>query len=161
MTVLSNPRLFIFITKVVALPLAGASTFSRIPKLFATAATALGSYLTYRLYRFAKPFLATKIETTEEKAVFTLPGEGDTVLPWPKIDLAGRCSTKKGSPFLFVYSKDSDKLITIPFEYENMKMLQKTLEEKTPFETFFFEPGMSLRAVLRDRFPGVGDGIDD
>ena len=156
MTVISNPRLFIFFTITAALPIAGASTFANFPKLFATAATALGCYLSYRLYRFAKPFLSTQIVTSGDTAVFTLPGEGDTVLPWSEINLAGKCSTKKGQSFLFVYHKERDKLITIPYEYQNMKGLQKTLEEKTPFESFFFEQGMSLRGVLQERFPNAG-----
>ncbi len=153
MTVTSNPRLLIFYSLLGAFPLSGLYAFSRIPPLAGAAALAVGAFLSYRLYRFAMPYLGTKIVTGEDGITFTLPGEGDLVFPWNEVSLTGKCTAARGKPFVFAYHAGRDRLISIPYEYTDMKGLESELAEKAPFETFHFLPGMSLRAVLRERFP--------
>jgi hypothetical protein len=157
MTLTSNPRLLIFFTILIGLPLSGAASFSYFPTAVAAGALAIGGFLSYRLYRFALPYLGTKIETRENDILFSLPGEGDVSFPWKKVSLSGRCTAYRGRPFVFVYHAGRDKLITIPYEYTDMKGLESALEEKSPFEIFHFEPGMTLRGILKERFPQNGE----
>jgi hypothetical protein len=158
MTLTSNPRLIIFFTILTGLPLSGAASFNFFPPTLAAGALALGGFLSYKLYRFAQPYLGTKIETGKDAILFSLPGEGDLAFPWKEVSLSGRCTAYRGRPFVFVYHAGRDKLITIPYEYTDMKGLESTLEEKSPFEIFHFEPGMTLRAILKERFPQNAEG---
>ena len=158
MTIASNPRLLVFFTVLAALPLAGLSAFSYLPPIGGGAALGIGLFLSYRLYRFALPYLATKITTEESGLTLSLPGEGDVTIPWTEVSLSGRCTQTRGKPFLFVYHAGRDKLIAIPYEYSGMKGLESDLSEKTPFEAFHFLPGMNLRKVLEERFPEAACG---
>ena len=153
MTPASNPRLFLFYTLLVAFPAAGLSAFSYLPPLAGAAAFAVGAFFSYRLYRFAVPYLGTRITTDEAGVTFTLPGEGDVTFPWKEVSLSGKCTSARGKPFVFAYHAGRDRLISIPYEYTDMKGLETELAEKTPFETFHFLPGMNLRGILQERFP--------
>ncbi len=153
MTPLSNPRLFIFYGLLVSFPLAGLYVFSRLPLLPGSVALAAGAFMSYRLMRFARPYLGTKVTTSSEGLTFTLPGEGDLAFPWSEVSLSGRCTSARGKPFIFAYHAGRDRLISIPYEYTDMKTLEEELASRTPFETFHFPPGSGIRAVLQERFP--------
>lgn len=153
MTPLSNPRLFIFYSLLVSFPLAGFFVFTRLPPMPGAAALAAGAFLSYRLMRFAKPYLETKIITGEEGITFTLPGQGDETFPWEEISLSGKCTHTKGRSFIFTYNAGRDRLISIPYEYTDMAALEDELAARTPYEVFFFPPGASIRGVIQERFP--------
>ena len=155
MTPISNPRLFIFYSIMLGMPLLGALSFKVYPPIVAALLTGAGCFLSYRFFKFAQPFLSTRITTTEEGITFTLPKEGDVVFTWKEITLAGKCLLPNGKPFIFAYHLGRDKLITIPFEYQDMKGLQAELEKKTSFETFKFEAGRSIHDVLTERYPEI------
>jgi len=155
MTPLSNPRLLIFFAIITALPLLGLLAFKTYSSVVGAVLTGLGCWLSYRLYRFANPFLKTMITTSDEGITFTLPNEGATNFLYGDIALSGRCTSDRGKPFLFAYNPSRDKLITIPYEYEDMKGLQAELERKTSFEDFHVQQGRSINDILRERFPEV------
>ncbi len=155
MTPLSNPRLLIFFTIIAALPLMGLLAFKAYSPIMGSALTGLGCWISYRLYRFASPYLKTMITTSDDGITFTLPKEGDTHFPYGDIALSGRCTSERGKPFLFAYNPKRDKLITIPYEYHDMKTLQEEFERKTNFENFHFTAGRTIHDVLKERYPEV------
>jgi hypothetical protein len=114
---------------------------------------ALSFFIDYRLFRFAWPYLKTKVVTDESAITIFLAG-GQEAFPWPEVTLSGKCvpQAKGGKPFVFVYNQGKDRIIVIPYEYSGMRDLENTLAEKTSYEVFRLSPGQDIRQILHDRY---------
>jgi hypothetical protein len=147
----SNPRLLIFFLLLVALPLGGIAFYPHLPQLAGGLVIGLCLFVDYRLFRFAQPYLKTNIITDETAATIHLPNQ-EEVFPWAEITLSGKCIFERGRPFVFLYHRGRDRVITIPYEYTDMPGLEKTLSEKTPYEVFRLASVIELRQTLHDRY---------
>ncbi|MDR1625969.1 MAG: hypothetical protein LBT33_05455 [Spirochaetia bacterium] len=147
----SNPRLLLFYFLLAALPLGGLAFYPHLSQVMGGIVLAASFFIDYRLFRFARPYLKTKIVTGETDAVIHLPNQ-EEIFPWTEITLSGKCLLERGRPFIFLYHRGKDRVITIPYEYTDMPGLEKTLSEKTPYEVFQLSSAMDLRQILHDRY---------
>jgi hypothetical protein len=148
MTFRSNPRLFIFYVILAALPLGALALYPRVSQVAGGLILGVSLFVDYRLFRFAQPYLKTKIVTGEADIRVYLAG-GEEVFPWEEITLSGKCGFK-GKTFVFLYHKGKDRIITIPYEYSAMPDLEKTLAEKTSYEVF--PSDADIRRIIYDRY---------
>jgi hypothetical protein len=148
MTFRSNPRILIFYSILVALPLGALALYQRVPQIAGGLILAASLFVDYKLLRFAQPYLKTKIITAEPNIRVYLAGKEET-FAWEEVTLSGKCEFR-GRPFVFLYHLGRDRIITIPYEYSDMSNLEKTLMEKTPYE--IFPPGVDIRRVIYERY---------
>jgi hypothetical protein len=152
MTLRSNPRLLVFFLILGALPLGALALYPRLPQLAGGLVLGLCLFIDYKLFRFARPYLKTKIVTDETALTVYLPNQEES-FPWAEITLSGKCVFAGGGrPFLFLYHLGRDRIITIPREYADMPVLEKTLAEKTPYEVLQLSSAQELRQTLHDRY---------
>jgi len=124
--------------------------YPRLSPIIGSVVIGVSVFIDYKLYRFAQPYLKTKIVTDESGVTVFLAGQEET-FPWEEIVFSGKIFVQKsGKPFIFLYHLGKDRVITIPYEYTNMKSLEQTLTEKTPFETI--PPGVDLRKIIIERY---------
>ena|GEM_PF-1339101 len=148
MTLRSNPRLLIFYSILALLPIGALALYPRFPPIAGGLILGASLFLDFKLFGFARPYLNTRIITAEDSITVFLAGS-EEVFPWKEINLSGKCALR-GKPFLFFYHLGKDRIITIPREYTDMRELEKTLEENTPFEAF--APGVDIQEVIYERF---------
>jgi hypothetical protein len=153
MTLRSNPRLLLFYCILAALPLGAIMLYPRLPQFMGAGLLALSFFIDYKLFRFAQPYLKTKVVTDESAVTIFLAGQEES-FSWTEITLCGKCvpQVKGGRPFVFVYHLGKDRIITIPYEYSDMRGLESTLAEKAPYEVFPLSSGMDIRQILHDRY---------
>jgi hypothetical protein len=155
MTWRSNPRLLVFFLILAALPLGGLALYPRLPQIAGGLVIGLCLFIDYRLFRFARPYLKTRIITNETAATICLPNQEEVFL-WAEVTLSGKCVFERGRPFIFLYHLERDRIITIPYEYTDMPGLEKALSEKAPYEVFRLSSVEDLRQILHDRYhPGT------
>jgi hypothetical protein len=153
MTLRSNPRLLIFYLILAALPLGGLSLYSRLPQLVGGLVIGVCIFIDYGLFRFARPFLRTKVTTTETTVSVQLPNQ-EEVFAWEEVTLSGKCliEGRGGRSFIFLYNLERDRILTVPYEYTDMPGLEKTLSERTPYEVFQLSSAMELQRIIQERY---------
>ena len=150
MNLRSNPRLFIFYFILVGIPLGAFMLYPQLPPLAGSLVIGASLFVDYKLFRFAQPYIKTKIVTGDEAVTVFLAGQEES-FPWREITLSGKFYFQKAAkPFIFLYHLGKDRIITIPYEYRDMNILEQTLMEKTPFEVF--PPGIDIRGVIIERY---------
>lgn len=156
MTVVSNPRLTVFYLLLVGIPAAGAACFFVLPQLWAGAAMAVALFVDYQLFKFGRTYTESSIESSEEEIAIVIPGQERVAIPLAGLTLAGSFSIN-GTPTLFLYNKENDKLYTIPKEYTGYAELRGLVESKAPFEQVDALTMLGLKHFLKERyFPEAG-----
>jgi len=140
----------IFYTILAAIPLAALALFQNLPPIVGPLVLGGSFFAVYKLYKYAQPYLNTKIITDDEGITVFLAGQEER-FSWNEVSLSGKFYFQKtGKPFLFLYNLGKDRIITIPHEYKDMAQLEKVFIEKTPYE--IIPPGIDIREVIVDRF---------
>ena len=148
MTIRSNPRLLIFYGILLLLPFGALMLYQNFHPLVGGLLLGASIFIDYKLYGFAKPYISTRVTTSDDYITVYLVRTEET-FSWEEITLCGKW-TFRGKPILFIYNLEKDRIITVPYEYTNMKDLEKTLKEKTAFEIFSSE--VDIRQVIYERF---------
>ena len=150
MTLKSNPRLLVFYFILAAIPLGAFMLYPRVSQIVGSLLIGISFFIDYKLFRFAQPYLKTKIITGESGVTVFLAGQEEN-FPWPEITLSGKFHFQKtGKPSMFLYHLERDRIITIPYEYRDMNSLEQALMEKAPFEVF--PPGTDIRQIIVERY---------
>ena len=148
MTLRSNPRLIVFYSILVLLPLGALMLYPRFHPIVGGLVLGASLFIDFKLVGFARPYLKTKIITDDASITVFLSREEET-LSWKEITLSGKCTLRR-KYFLFLYHLGKDRIITIPYEYTSMKDLERTLKENTLFEAF--PPEVDIRSVIYERY---------
>jgi hypothetical protein len=98
MTLSSNKRLILLYTILVILPLIGLSTFRFLSPVWAIVCLGICLFLDRSLYRLAKPFLNSTIESLEDRIVISVPGYDAVEVAFNEVDLAGEFQIKGNQP---------------------------------------------------------------
>ncbi|MCX7787414.1 MAG: hypothetical protein N2442_06940 [Spirochaetes bacterium] len=151
MTPASNKRLILLYSTLVLLPLLGVLSFRIFPTIWAFATLAICLLLARGLYRLARPFIRSTIESLDDRLIISVPDHPKVEIPFDTIDLAGEFRIQ-GIPALFLYGKDQNKLYTFPKEYTGFDMLKELLARRLRFETLPAQNTEELKKLLRDRF---------
>jgi hypothetical protein len=155
MTVSSNPRILAGIVLALVLIAAGIAAFFLLGLVGGVLAVAAALFVDMNLLRLLRRQLATRIETSTDRILFTLAGNETASFPWEKISFAGSVTSadghgRRGDPRLFVYDEPDDRLMSIPGEYENVDTLAAELREKTDFRELALARGETLKDKLRE-----------
>ena len=151
MTLTSNKRLILLYTSLVLLPLIGLSTFRFLSPVWAIVCLGICLFLDRSLYRLAKPFLNSTIESLEDRIVISVPGYDAVEVAFNEVDLAGEFQIK-GKPALFLYKKEADQLYTLPDEYTGFNDLRTLLSSRLPFEEIPAGSVPDLKDILKQRY---------
>jgi len=108
-------------------------------------------FLDRSLYRLAKPFLNSTIESLEDRIVISVPGYDAVEVAFNEVDLAGEFQIK-GKPALFLYKKEADQLYTLPDEYTGFNDLRTLLSSRLPFEEIPAGSVPDLKDILKQRY---------
>ncbi|MFQ3620569.1 MAG: hypothetical protein SNJ78_06445 [Spirochaetales bacterium] len=151
MTPFSNKRLILLYTTLTVLPVAGGLSFRYLPPYWAMAVLALCLILARGLYRLAKPYLRSTLESQEDRIIITVPNHPPLEVRFNTIDLAGEFRLQT-LPALFLYEKTNDRLFTFPKEYTGYEELRSLFASKLPFETLSARSLNELKGILRERY---------
>jgi hypothetical protein len=149
-SVRANPRILLLFVVIPALPVIGALLTVFVDRLIGIIGLAAGVYLSYHLAKFLSSHLRSYIETGEDALKCRTTAREDIVLGWSAISHAGRCYPEKGPDYLFVYSKDDDRLLTIPREYSGYEQLAGEIRSKVGAATFR-ELALTAEESIQDR----------
>jgi hypothetical protein len=133
-TITSNPRMILLFLIVIALPAAAVLLLIFVGTVLGIIVLAGAAYLDYSMLRFFRNHMKSWVETSDTELKCRLPDGELLVFPWDQITAAGYCSQERDRPFLFVYRKEGDKLVTIPKEYGDFDALFSTIKGHTPFQ---------------------------
>lgn len=148
MTPISNKRLILLYGTLVLLPVLGLAAFRFLPSLGAFAVLALCLLLARGLYRLARPYIQSTIESMEDRLIISVPGQDPVHVLFDTIDLAGEFQIQ-GIPALFLYGKEQDRLYTFPREYTGFEALRELLRSHLSFETLPARSTKELKQILR------------
>ena len=148
-TFYSSPRLLLFSTAAVALPVGGILLMvsrSLIPGLVVLAVgLALGFLLYYTLTRRNE----TWIEAGVASLVYKMP-DGKTIdMLWKRVVLAGLIIRPLRLPVLFLYEGRRGLLLQIPPIYSGFPGLVKTVRSRTRFQRLSMKRGEKLEDRIR------------
>jgi len=150
MTPASNKRLILLYGTLVVLPALGLAAFRFLPALGAFAVLALCLLLARGLYRLARPYIQSTIESLEDRLIISVPGYDPIHVLFDTIDLAGEFQIQ-GIPALFLYGTEQDRLYTFPKEYTGFDALRELLRSRLTFETLPARSTEELKQILRQR----------
>jgi len=151
MTPTSNKRLILLYSTLVLLPLVGVLSFRLLPTFWAFAVLALCLLLARGLYRLARPYIRSTIESLEDRIIISVPDHPLVEIPFDTIDLSGEFRIQ-GMPALFLYGKDQDKLYTFPKEYTGFEVLKDLFSKRMRFEALPAQNTEELKKLIRERF---------
>ena len=103
------------------------------------------------LYRLARPFIQSTIESQEDRIIISVPDHPMLEILFDTVDLAGEFHIK-GIPALFLYGKDQDRLYTLPKEYTGFDELKDLFARRMRFEALPAKSTEELKQLLRERF---------
>ena len=89
MTVRSNPRILVVVTVIPVILLVGIGMLFLLGVSYGLFALALALLAAWSVLRFIRRQLAERIETTEDKIMFTRRGGQEILYPWTRVRLAG------------------------------------------------------------------------
>ena len=136
-----------------ALPAIGIVTFFFLPPIVGVILTAVGGLFGYNLLKLSRSTLQSKVVTSESSVTFDFgKGHADEFM-WDDITHSGTFREPKGKHMVFVYEEPTDRLVTIPDEYEAYDRLVEEVRVGTSsvFETVDLATQASLNDYLRSR----------
>ena len=136
-----------------ALPAIGIVTFFFLPPAVGVILTGVGALFGYNLFKLSRSTLQSRIVTSESSVTFDFgKGHADEFI-WEQITHAGTFREPKGKRMVFVYEEPSDRLVTIPDEYESYDQLVEEIRIGTSsvFETVDLATQASLNDYLRNQ----------
>jgi len=148
-TIASNPRMIVLFLIVVALPAAGVLLLIFAGTLVGIIALAAAAYLDYSMLRFSRNHMKSWVETTDSELKCQMPDGELLVFSWDQVTAAGYCTQERSRPFLFVYREEGDKLVTIPREYGDFRVLYDTVEQRTDFQQLSLARGETIQERLK------------
>lgn len=151
MTPASNKRLILLYSTLVLLPVLGVFSFRFLSTFWAFAVLAICILLARGLYRLARPFIRSTIESQDDRIIISVPDHPLVEILFDTIDLAGEFRIQ-GMPALFLYGKDQDKLYTFPKEYTGFDELKELFSRRMRFEMLPAQNTDELKRLLRERF---------
>ncbi len=156
-SVRSNPRILMLFLVIPALPLIGVLLTVFVDRLIGIIGLAVGAYLSYHLAKFLSSHLRSYIETTDDRLKCRTTVNEDIELEWSSISHAGQCYPEKGADYLFVYSKDNDRLLTIPREYAGYERLRDEIRDRVG-SGVFRELALTAEESIKDRLKVILEG---
>ncbi len=149
-TVASNPRMIILFLIVIALPAAAVLLLIFAGTVLGILALAGAAYLDYTMLRFFRNHMKSWVETTDKELKCQMPDGELLVFSWDQVTAAGYCTQERGRPFLFVYRKEGDKLVTIPEEYSDFEILYSEIEKRTHFQELSLGRAETIQERLKE-----------
>lgn len=156
-SVRANPRILVLFVVIPALPLIGVLLTVFVDRLIGIIGIAAGAYMSYHLAKFLSSHLRSYIETTDEQLKCRTTANEDIALDWSSISHAGQCYPEKGPDYLFVYSKDNDRLLTIPREYSGYDQLRDQIRDRVR-AGIFRELALTAEESIKDRLKVILEG---
>ena len=151
-TIRSNPRVIGIFILVPALPAIGVVTFFLLPPVVGVILTGVGALFGYNLFKLSRSTLQSKIITSETSVIFDF-GQGHAdEFTWEQITHAGTFREPKGKRMVFVYEEPTDRLVTIPDEYESYDQLVEEVKNGTA--SVFEKVDLATQASLTDYLRG-------
>jgi hypothetical protein len=149
-SVRANPRILVLYLVIPALPAAAVLFTVLVDRTVGIIGLAIGAYVSYQLAKFLRSHLRSYIETGEEALRCRTTANTEIVLSWGSISHAGHCFPEKGPDYLFVYSEQDDKLLTIPKEYAGFDQLREEIRGRVG-QGIFRELALTAEETLAGR----------
>lgn len=146
----ANPRILVLFVAIPALPVAGVLLTLFVDRTIGIIGLAAGSYLSYHLTKYLSSHLRSYIETGDDELKCKTTSGDEIVLRWSSISHAGQCLPQKGADYLFVYSNDDDRLLTIPKGYSGYEKLREEIRKRVG-PSLFRELVLVAEESLKDR----------
>lgn len=160
MTVRSNPRILILFLIIAAMFAVSILGFVFSTAVLGIIFLAIALFLSYQFLRFARSHLRSRIVTDDAGITFHMPTNEQEHFDWGELALTGLCTQAKGKPFAFVYSRDRDRLITVPREYERFDELLGGLKEHVDYGELDLAAGVTIQQKLRELL-GIPEPTED
>jgi len=154
MTLLSNPRLVIFVLIMAALLAAGIAVFFLMPPLYGVAATGIAGFIDWTMFKILRRQLRTTVTVDGEGARFDLYGEERIDIPWNEATLVGLAvdagARGRRARQLFFYSEGVDRLMVVPEEFARFADFVAETRRRSPaFRDLELASGETLKERLR------------
>jgi hypothetical protein len=154
MTLLSNPRLAVFMLFLPLILAAGIAVFPLLGAFYGIIATAGAAFVDWTLFKLLRRQMRTTVTVDEEGARFNLYGEEQFGFTWTEMTLVGKAveKGKRGTRArqLFFYKEDGDRLMVVPAEFERFADLEAEVRRSAPsFREIALDAGENLKDRLR------------
>jgi hypothetical protein len=158
----SNPRIIAGFVLAPALPIIGIVSFLVLPPLAGAIITSVGVYIGYQIAKFLRSSLASTVVTRGDGITIEAAGEVSDYT-WSEITYAGIYRETNGKPMLYVYNEPSDRLITVPDEYESFEQMADEIQRGVgeSFERLDIASNKTLSDYLRSRVTPLEESSTD
>jgi hypothetical protein len=154
------PWIFLIIA---ALPGAGIASFWVLHPALAAVVTLVGGFFAWNFLKLVRSILSSRIITGDDAISFDF-GKGHVdEFAWDEITHAGLYREPSGERALFVYREETDRLVTVPTEYEAFEELVSEVKRGTGerFEVIDIGSRSTINDYLRARLAPSADESDD
>jgi len=154
MTLLSNPRLAIFVLIMAVLLATGIAVFFLMPPLYGVAATGIAAFIDWTVFKILRRQLRTTVTVDGDGVRFNLYGEERIDIPWNEATMVGLAVDAdvrgRRARQLFFYAEGVDRLMVVPEEFARFADLVAETRRRSPaFRDLELAAGETLKERLR------------
>ena len=130
-----NPKLYLLVLAATIVPIIGIILLFFIT-ILGIILLILGFFISFNSLRFLSGLYKSYIHTYDDGITFQMIDKNIFRYKWQEINITGLVKQENVKLFYFLYNESDDKLLKVPFDYENIESLEIDLKNNSDYKIY-------------------------